>query len=251
MKKCPSCNRTYAEDLFSFCLEDGSLLSAPYDPNATLVINPQNAELPPTEVLNISEGELTKIYMPQMGESISEGTLTRWLKNVGEKVESDEALFEISTDKVDAEIPSPSSGVLVRILVHEGKTIPVNTVVAYISASYNPNAILVIDPRNDELPPTEILDSTEGEALDFWEEEELEKIVTPEMGESITELTLTNWLIKVGQEIKKDDPIYEISTDKADVELPSPISGILVKILVHEGETVPYNTPVALFKRIY
>ena len=74
----------------------------------------------------------TEVVMPQMGESIAEGTIVRWIKKVGDKVERDEPLFEISTDKVDAEIPSPAAGVLTEILAKEGETVPVDSVVAVI-----------------------------------------------------------------------------------------------------------------------
>ncbi len=160
----------------------------------------------------------TDVIMPQMGESIVEGTITKWLKKPGDHVEKDEPLFEISTDKVDAEIPSPVAGILTEIKVPEGATVGINTVVAVIGGSA-PAA------------------KTAAHATD---------IVMPQMGESIVEGTITKWLKKVGDHVEKDEPLFEISTDKVDAEIPSPIAGTLTEIKVPEGATVEINTVVAV-----
>ena len=160
----------------------------------------------------------TDVIMPQMGESIVEGTITKWLKKPGDHVEKDEPLFEISTDKVDAEIPSPVAGILTEIKIPEGATVGINTVVAVIGSSASAA-------------------KTAAHATD---------IVMPQMGESIVEGTITKWLRKVGDHVEKDEPLFEISTDKVDAEIPSPIAGTLTEIKVPEGATVEINTVVAV-----
>ena len=164
----------------------------------------------------------TDVIMPQMGESIIEGTITKWLKKPGDRVEKDEPLFEISTDKVDAEIPSPEAGILSEIKVPEGATVGINTVVAVIGSS----------------PSAAHLHALQGpHGTD---------IVMPQMGESIVEGTITKWLKKVGDKVEKDEPLFEISTDKVDAEIPSPVSGLLTEIRIREGATVEINTVVAV-----
>jgi 2-oxoglutarate dehydrogenase E2 component (dihydrolipoamide succinyltransferase) len=164
----------------------------------------------------------TDVIMPQMGESIVEGTITKWLKKPGDRVEKDEPLFEISTDKVDAEIPSPEAGILSEIKVPEGATVGINTVVAVIGGAA-PAASAAVKPGSHGTD-----------------------IVMPQMGESIVEGTITKWLKKVGDHVEKDEPLFEISTDKVDAEIPSPIAGLLSEIKVPEGATVEINTVVAI-----
>jgi len=176
----------------------------------------------------------TDVIMPQMGESIFEGTITKWLKKAGDAVEKDEPLFEISTDKVDAEIPSPVAGVLTEVKIVEGATVQVNTVVAVIDGSA-PAANLV----QEAAPPRVV---QEPAALQVPASQV--DVVMPQMGESIFEGTVTKWLKKVGDAVEKDEPLFEISTDKVDAEISAPLSGILKEILVQEGETVQVNTVV-------
>jgi len=164
----------------------------------------------------------TDVIMPQMGESIFEGTITKWLKKAGDRVEKDEPLFEISTDKVDAEIPSPVSGVLSAIQVPEGATVGINTVVAVVSEEQGTG-------NGDQ--------GTAAAGID---------VVMPQMGESIFEGTITKWFKKLGDRVEKDEPLFEISTDKVDAEIPSPAAGILSKINAPEGATVEINTVVAV-----
>ena len=159
----------------------------------------------------------TDVIMPQMGESIVEGTITKWLKKPGDRVEKDEPLFEISTDKVDAEIPAPVAGLLSEIRFAEGTTVGVNTVVAVIGGEMAATAeVAQFGSRTD--------------------------VVMPQMGESIFEGTITKWLKKVGEKVEKDEPLLEISTDKVDAEIPAPVAGVLTEIKVQEGATVTINT---------
>jgi pyruvate dehydrogenase E2 component (dihydrolipoamide acetyltransferase) len=185
------------------------------------------------------------VIMPQMGESIFEGTITKWLKKAGDAVEKDEPLFEISTDKVDAEIPSPVAGVLTEIKIDEGATVQVNTVVAVISDS----ASAVQRSAATQLPaPQVVQESRPADAL-LQRSAPLQVaqvLVMPQMGESIVEGTITKWLKKVGDAFEKDEPLFEISTDKVDAEIPAPLSGVLTEIRVQEGETVPVNSVVAI-----
>jgi len=179
----------------------------------------------------------TDVIMPQMGESIFEGTITKWLKKAGDRVEKDEPLFEISTDKVDAEIPAPVAGVLAEIKVPEGATVEVNTVVAVIggtgseSPSTADGASVAVAPK----APLAAQQVPGGTA-----------VVMPQMGESIFEGTITKWLKKAGDRVEKDEPLFEISTDKVDAEIPAPVAGVLTEINVPEGTTVEVNTVVAI-----
>jgi 2-oxoglutarate dehydrogenase E2 component (dihydrolipoamide succinyltransferase) len=191
--------------------------------------------------------------MPQMGESITEGTITKWLKKVGDKVERDEPLFEISTDKVDAEIPSPAAGTLQEIKVAEGATVQINTVVCIIAESAGavaaPSAKAAPTPAATTpatapaatpaaapvAAPTAA--STDAAGTD---------VPMPQMGESITEGTITKWLKKVGDKVERDEPLFEISTDKVDAEIPSPAAGTLTEIKFPEGATVSVHTVVAV-----
>jgi|SRR5450631_1334693 len=174
----------------------------------------------------------TDVIMPQMGESIVEGTITKWFKKAGDRVEKDEPLFEISTDKVDAEIPSPVAGILSEIKVLEGATVGINTVVAVIGgAAVQPEA---------SAPAAKL--ATQQALRDAGGTE----VVMPQMGESIFEGTIIKWLKKVGDSVEKDEPLFEISTDKVDAEIPAPVAGLLTEIRSPEGATVDVNTVVAV-----
>jgi len=195
----------------------------------------------------------TDVVMPQMGESITEGTITKWLKKPGDTVQRDEPLFEISTDKVDAEIPSPVAGTLSEIKVEEGKTVGINTVVATIAESGAAAA-----PAADTKPAkaeTAAAPAATEKAAPAAEAPAAAapaaagpgtEVLMPQMGESITEGTITKWLKKVGDTVQRDEPIFEISTDKVDAEIPSPVAGTLSEIKVEEGKTVTINTVVAI-----
>jgi 2-oxoglutarate dehydrogenase E2 component (dihydrolipoamide succinyltransferase) len=192
--------------------------------------------------------------MPQMGESIFEGTITKWFKKVGDAVEKDEPLFEISTDKVDAEIPSPVAGVLTEIKTLEGETVQINTVVAVVSEPGARAKDQDSESRGQESVPARQTGPAEPLAPGPTSPAKAESaaasggtdVVMPQMGESIFEGTITKWLKKVGDPLEKDEPLFEISTDKVDAEIPSPVTGILTEIKTPEGETVQINTVVAV-----
>jgi 2-oxoglutarate dehydrogenase E2 component (dihydrolipoamide succinyltransferase) len=182
--------------------------------------------------------------MPQMGESIFEGTITKWLKKVGDAVEKDEPLFEISTDKVDAEIPSPVAGILTEIKAEEGATVQINKVVAVVSEQG-----LEIRGQGSDTPPTtaEYGATTEVRTAPALAAASAgTEVVMPQMGESIFEGTITKWLKKVGDAVEKDEPLLEISTDKVDAEITSSVAGVLSEIRAEAGATVQINTVVAV-----
>jgi pyruvate dehydrogenase E2 component (dihydrolipoamide acetyltransferase) len=198
----------------------------------------------------------TDVIMPQMGESIFEGTITKWLKKPGDSVQRDEPLFEISTDKVDAEIPSPAAGTLSEIKVEAGNTVQINTVVAVIGEG---DGAVASKPAASPAPPkqepakeekkTEAPKATAAPAAPV--EAPVSSgggtdVVMPQMGESIFEGTITKWLKKVGDSVQRDEPLFEISTDKVDAEIPSPAAGTLSAIKVEAGNTVQINTVVAV-----
>jgi pyruvate dehydrogenase E2 component (dihydrolipoamide acetyltransferase) len=194
----------------------------------------------------------TDVIMPQMGESIFEGTITKWLKKLGDTVQRDEPLFEISTDKVDAEIPSPASGVLSEVKIAEGNTVQINTVVGVIAdaddkappapaAKEPPSAASSSAPAASPAPAASSVPAAPaGTAAPS-----LTDVIMPQMGESIFEGTITKWLKKPGDAVQQDEPLFEISTDKVDAEIPSPAAGVLAEIKVQAGTTVQINTVVA------
>jgi pyruvate dehydrogenase E2 component (dihydrolipoamide acetyltransferase) len=190
------------------------------------------------------------VVMPQMGESITEGTLTKWLKKPGDTVARDEPLFEISTDKVDAEIPSPAAGTLGEIKVQEGATVGVGTVVCAINDSGAAESVPAAPAAKAEtVTPAAAITAANDQAVPPPAPEAAgpgTEVLMPQMGESITEGTLTKWLKKVGDTVARDEPIFEISTDKVDAEIPSPSAGVLSEIRVQEGQTVTVNTVVAV-----
>ena len=201
----------------------------------------------------------TDVVMPQMGESIFEGTITKWLKQPGDTITRDEPLFEISTDKVDAEIPAPASGVLKAIMAEVGKTVPVNAVVAVIDESGAPvgttpsaalNATLSATPKASPTGASPIGSATAQDAASGVNQAEgggpATDVVMPQMGESIFEGTITKWLKKVGEQVTRDEPLFEISTDKVDAEIPAPVSGVLTAIKAETGATVQVNSVVAV-----
>ena len=202
----------------------------------------------------------TDVVMPQMGESIFEGTITKWLKKPGDKVERDEPLFEISTDKVDAEIPSPASGVLKEIKAADGQTVQINTVVAVIdeggSAPASAPAPAAAAPQAEapkpaaaaapaSAPPAAPASPAPAASAPAASGPATE-VIMPQMGESIFEGTITKWLKQVGDKVERDEPLFEISTDKVDAEIPSPAAGVLTEIKAEAGTTVQINSVVAM-----
>jgi pyruvate dehydrogenase E2 component (dihydrolipoamide acetyltransferase) len=193
----------------------------------------------------------TDVIMPQMGESITEGTITKWLKKPGDTVQRDEPLFEISTDKVDAEIPSPSAGTLKEIKIGEGTTVQINTVVCTIeeiggAAAPSAKAETAATPAADSVTPAAADTPAAAQGNAPAASGPGTEVTMPQMGESITEGTITKWLKKVGDTVQRDEPIFEISTDKVDAEIPSPVAGVLTEIKIPEGSTVQINTVVAV-----
>lgn len=202
------------------------------------------------------------ITLPELGESVTEGTVTRWLKEVGDTVEVDEPIVEISTDKVDTEIPSPVAGTLLEIKVQEDEDIEVGEALAVIGdESESASDAPADDSAEEEAPaeeePAEEASEQEAPAEDGSEDKEsaqdapaasgdAEEVKLPELGESVTEGTITRWLKEVGDEVEVDEPLVEISTDKVDTEIPSPVAGTLLEIKVQEDEDVEVGEVLAL-----
>jgi 2-oxoglutarate dehydrogenase E2 component (dihydrolipoamide succinyltransferase) len=192
--------------------------------------------------------------MPQLGESVTEGTVTRWLKAVGDTVTADEPLLEVSTDKVDTEIPSPVSGVLTEIIAGEDAVVLVGGALAVISDSGSSTP----SPAATETVPTSVpaSDATSSPAMTAaatstvapvapqsapvvsaptsTSDGLITPVVLPALGESVTEGTVTRWLKAIGDSVAADEALLEVSTDKVDTEIPSPVSGILLEITVGE-----------------
>ncbi len=246
------------------------------------------------------------ITMPALGESVTEGTVSMWLKEVGDTVDADEPLVEVATDKVDTEVPSPVAGVLLEILVEEDETVEVGTPIAKVGASdeaaapaepeesgpvvppappsFPPSAgapgapaaseaqpvtsaAPVIPPAPPSFPPAHRVDDEPSAApapaapapaapapaapaapaptADGGDTGDSTEITMPALGESVTEGTVSMWLKEVGDTVDADEPLVEVATDKVDTEVPSPVAGVLLEILVEEDETVEVGTPIA------
>ncbi|WP_415822135.1 biotin/lipoyl-containing protein, partial [Mycobacterium senriense] len=192
------------------------------------------------------------VQMPTLGESVTEGTVTRWLKQEGDTVALDEPLLEVSTDKVDTEIPSPAAGVLTEILAREDETVAVGSDLALIGeADSAPTDVMVDDrppPTYVGAPPEPVRgpapDRQSGSELDAAEQAasgdaETLSVTMPELGESITEGTVTRWLKDVGDYVEVNDALVEVSTDKVDTEIPSPAAGTLLAITAAADQVVP------------
>jgi pyruvate dehydrogenase E2 component (dihydrolipoamide acetyltransferase) len=234
-----------------------------------------------------------RVKMPALGESVTEGTVTRWLKGVGDSVEVDEPLLEVSTDKVDTEIPSPVAGTVQEILVQEDDTVPVGADLAVIGDGAAPAGGDSGGEQSGEQasgPSDEVSDQSDGDAVaqagdeggqqpaepqaqaqaepaPQAEPEQQEQpaaepaprasgdgggsgdgttVKMPALGESVTEGTVTRWLKQEGDEVALDEPLLEVSTDKVDTEIPSPVAGTLTTILVQEDDTVPVGADLAI-----
>jgi 2-oxoglutarate decarboxylase len=201
-----------------------------------------------------------QITMPEMGESVTEGTILEWLKQVGDEVEVDEGLVEVSTDKVDTEVPSPAAGILTKILVEPDETVPVGTVLGEISpngsaapaapptATENGGSSSDTDFAADESAVEEAEHGADAEeqyeAAKEESQGEVVDVAVPEMGESVSEGTVLEWLVKVGDTVERDQGLVEISTDKVDAELPSPVAGTVVEILAKPDDVVATGTVV-------
>ncbi|MFH1279798.1 MAG: 2-oxoglutarate dehydrogenase, E2 component, dihydrolipoamide succinyltransferase [Candidatus Eisenbacteria bacterium] len=192
------------------------------------------------------------VVMPQMGESVAEGTIIKWLVKEGDLVAKDDPLFEISTDKVDAEIPAPESGVVAKILVPEGETVEVGMVVATLSTEGSASAEASASakasagrPVAKKPVPASASAKASADKPAPPAPDEGHPVMMPQMGESVAEGTIIKWLVKEGDRVAKDDPLFEISTDKVDAEIPSPEAGVLTKIVTREGETIEVGKVVA------
>jgi pyruvate dehydrogenase E2 component (dihydrolipoamide acetyltransferase) len=250
----------------------------------------------------------TSVTLPALGESVTEGTVSRWLKQVGDTVEADEPLLEVSTDKVDTEIPSPASGVLLEIKAQEDETVAVGAVLAVIGepseadgqapapeapaeeagetstqeaeapaqeAAEAPTQEAAEAPAQEAAEPEEAEEEAQPEEAPQEQAEATEEpeqpqaaaeekadtsapaggsggpaagteVTLPELGESVTEGTVSRWLKQVGESVAADEPLVEVSTDKVDTEIPSPTSGTLLEIRVQEDETVGVGAVLAI-----
>mgnify|MGYP000979274292 FL=1 len=190
----------------------------------------------------------TAVIMPALGESVTEGTVTTWLKSVGDTVALDEPLVEVSTDKVDSEVPSPVAGVLLQILVPEDETVEVGTQLALIGdASEAPQDAPA--PAQESAPaPAPAPEAAPAPAAPAPASAPVSgtEVIMPALGESVTEGTVTTWLKSVGDAVETDEPLVEVSTDKVDSEVPAPASGFLAEIRVPEDETVEVGTVLAV-----
>ncbi|MFD5694684.1 2-oxoglutarate dehydrogenase, E2 component, dihydrolipoamide succinyltransferase [Streptomyces rubiginosohelvolus] len=197
------------------------------------------------------------VTLPALGESVTEGTVTRWLKAEGERVEADEPLLEVSTDKVDTEIPAPASGVLASIKVAEDETVEVGAELAVIDDGSGAPAEAAA-PAAEEAPAAEAPAPAEEPAAPAQEAPQAEApaasggsaegtdVTLPALGESVTEGTVTRWLKEVGEEVAEDEPLLEVSTDKVDTEIPAPVAGVLLEIVVGEDETAEVGAKLAV-----
>jgi 2-oxoglutarate dehydrogenase E2 component (dihydrolipoamide succinyltransferase) len=175
--------------------------------------------------------------MPQLGESVTEGTVTRWLKAVGDTVAADEPLLEVSTDKVDTEIPSPVSGVLTEIIAGEDAVVLVGGALAVISDSGSTPAPVAQAAPVESAAPVEVKPEVSAPAVVATSASAtglVTPVLLPALGESVTEGTVTRWLKAIGDSVAADEALLEVSTDKVDTEIPSPVSGILLEITVGE-----------------
>jgi pyruvate dehydrogenase E2 component (dihydrolipoyllysine-residue acetyltransferase) len=208
----------------------------------------------------------TSVTMPALGESVTEGTVTRWLKQEGEQVEVDEPLLEVSTDKVDTEIPSPAAGVLSKILVAEDETVEVGAELAVIGGDGDGGAPAGPASAEDtdttpQTPAEQVEDAGPGPSDEPQPAAAAPAsgggggggaggdgtpVTMPALGESVTEGTVTRWLKSVGDEVTADEPLLEVSTDKVDTEIPAPVSGTLLSISVNEDETVDVGAELAV-----
>src|SRR5699024_7044965 len=215
----------------------------------------------------------TSITLPELGESVTEGTVTRWLKQIGDEVAVDEPLLEISTDKVDTEIPSPAAGTLLEIKAQEDETVEVGAELATIgeageqpagqepaqeqgaAAQQAPAQEAPAQPAPAQPAPAQEAPAQPAPAQETpppspepaaASSADASTVTLPELGESVTEGTVTRWLKQVGDEVAVDEPLLEISTDKVDTEIPSPAAGTLLEIKAQEDETVEVGAELAV-----
>ncbi|WP_020671436.1 2-oxoglutarate dehydrogenase, E2 component, dihydrolipoamide succinyltransferase [Amycolatopsis nigrescens] len=207
------------------------------------------------------------VTLPELGESVTEGTVTRWLKQEGDRVEVDEPLLEISTDKVDTEVPSPVAGTVQKISAQEDETVEVGGVLAIIDDGSGSGAADTGQPEQSQQSEPQAAPEPERQPAPEPEPAPREpapaapaaqsssgdggsasgtSVTLPELGESVTEGTVTRWLKQVGDSVEVDEPLLEISTDKVDTEVPSPVAGTVLEISVAEDETVEVGGQLAV-----
>ncbi len=199
------------------------------------------------------------VTMPALGESVSEGTVTRWLKSEGDHVAMDEPLLEVSTDKVDTEIPSPVAGILQKIVVGVDQTVPVGAELAIIADSAAATSapapaapvaqapVAVVAPATPPpAPATPVAPATPATSAPAANSSAGTIISMPALGESVSEGTVTRWLKGVGDTVAVDEALLEVSTDKVDTEIPSPVAGTILSIDVPVDTTVPVGARLAV-----
>ncbi|MEU1517748.1 2-oxoglutarate dehydrogenase, E2 component, dihydrolipoamide succinyltransferase [Streptomyces sp. NPDC005811] len=194
------------------------------------------------------------VTLPALGESVTEGTVTRWLKAEGERVEADEPLLEVSTDKVDTEIPAPAAGILASIKVAEDETVEVGAELAIIDDGTGAPAAAPAPAAEPAAAPAPVAEAPAAPAPAPAAEAPAAPaagatgtdVVLPALGESVTEGTVTRWLKEVGEEVAEDEPLLEVSTDKVDTEIPAPVAGVLLEIVVGEDETAEVGAKLAV-----
>ena len=201
------------------------------------------------------------VNLPALGESVTEGTVTRWLKQVGDEVAVDEALVEVSTDKVDTEVPSPVAGVVEKILVDEDEDVEVGAPLVVIgdgSGGSDQDSDSGADTAEESASQDSAQDSSDDSGDSSEEAQEAPKadtkqasgnsveVTLPALGESVTEGTVTRWLKQVGESIEVDEPLLEVSTDKVDTEVPSPVAGTILEIKVQEDEDAEVGQVLAI-----
>ena len=185
-----------------------------------------------------------QVVMPAMGDSVSEGTILEWRKQEGDSVSEDETIVEISTDKVDAEVPSPASGTVVKVHAAEGDTVHVGALLAEIALSGGGgNGAAAPAPEAEAEPEPEAESEPQAEAAG-----QAVEITMPAMGESVSEGVILEWAKQPGDQVEADETIVEISTDKVDAEVPAPASGVMEEILAEPGDTVTVGQVIGRMK---
>ena len=210
----------------------------------------------------------TEVTLPVLGESVTEGTISRWLKAVGDTVEIDEPLLEVSTDKVDTEIPSPVAGTLLEIRFEEDDVAEVGAVLAVVgdadesagSDSGGSEDSASDEAEAQEVPDEATKDAEDGALAEAADEVEGDttapaagsdgasgtEVTLPALGESVTEGTISRWLKEVGESVEVDEPLLEVSTDKVDTEIPSPVAGTLLEIRFEEDDVAEVGAVLAV-----
>src|SRR3954468_17670878 len=201
---------------------------------------------------NMAVDTTVQVTLPQMGESVTEGTVLEWRKQEGDRVEADEVLVEVSTDKVDAEVPAPTSGTVTKIHAAEGDTVQVGGVLAEIAtgngaapAAAQGNGSASSEPAEAGTTPTADAEPSDGAGDGATATGATIDIVTPSAGESVTEGTLVAWHVAAGDQVGDGQAVADISTDKIDVELPAPAAGTITEIVADEGDTVTVGQVIA------